>query len=174
MPDFGPRWTLEEGYRIELFAEQDQITEQDVLDLWDQEGVVIPAEAQRRISEVAFIATHETAGLAGVSSAYLEHNAQLRMDLWYYRAFVASGHRKSVAATNLALRGREHFKELFVSGEDTRGAGMIFEVENEGLKRYFNEARWWPTDFLFIGENARGDHVRVHYFPGSLAPDPPR
>jgi hypothetical protein len=29
-----------------------------------------------------------------------------------------------------------------------------------------------PTDFLFIGENSRGDHVRVHYFPGVAAPDP--
>jgi hypothetical protein len=27
-----------------------------------------------------------------------------------------------------------------------------------------------PTDFTFIVENQRGDHVRVHYFPGALAP----
>jgi hypothetical protein len=29
-----------------------------------------------------------------------------------------------------------------------------------------------PTDFTFIGENDRGDHVRVHYFPGAEAPGP--
>jgi hypothetical protein len=29
-----------------------------------------------------------------------------------------------------------------------------------------------PTDFLFIGENRYGAHVRVHYFPGVTAPDP--
>jgi hypothetical protein len=29
-----------------------------------------------------------------------------------------------------------------------------------------------PTDFWYIGGNERGDHVRVHYFPGALAPAP--
>ena len=46
----------------------------------------------------------------------------------------------------------------------------IYEVENEGLKRHFDDALSLPTDFTFIGENQRGDHVRVHYFPGALAP----
>jgi hypothetical protein len=44
----------------------------------------------------------------------------------------------------------------------------IYEVENEGLKRHFDDAL--PTDFTFLGENQRGDHVRVHYLPGALAP----
>jgi hypothetical protein len=38
------------------------------------------------------------------------------------------------------------------------------------LKRHFDDALWLPTDFTFIGENQRGDYVRVHYFPGALAP----
>lgn len=50
---------------------------------------------------------------------------------------------------------------------------MIFEVENEGLKEYFNGALWLPLEFTFVGENERGDHVRVRYFPGALAPAPP-
>ena len=79
-------------------------------------------EARRRLSEVLLVATTDSRGLVGVSSAYVQHNPQLRMDLWYYRAFVARAHRKS----NVASR--------------------------------------------FIGENQRGDHVRVRYFPGALAP----
>jgi hypothetical protein len=55
---------------------------------------------------------------------------------------------------------------------DPRGIGIIYEVENEGLKRHFPLALWLPTEFTFIGENAKGDHVRVHYFPGALAPKP--
>ena len=38
------------------------------------------------------------------------------------------------------------------------------------VKRHFDDALWLPTDFTSIGENQRGDHVRVHYFPGALAP----
>jgi hypothetical protein len=41
-------------------------------------------------------------GLVGVSSAYVQHNPQLRMDLWCYRALVARAHRKS----NVASRWR--------------------------------------------------------------------
>ena len=119
------------------------------------------------------VAIDEVDGVVGVSSAYPQRNPQLRMDLWYYRAFVASGHRNISLAVLLALRGRDHLQERFLSGRDTRGAGIIYEVENEGLKRDADQALWLPTLVTFIGENERGDHVRVRYFPGALAPEPP-
>ena len=166
-------WKLDPGYRIDLFAQRDEIGEGEVIDLWTREGVVDPEQAQRRIHEVLLVAVHESGDLAGVSSAYLKQNRQLAMDLWYYRAFVAGAHRKSNVAVNLALSGRDHLQRRFVSGEDARGGGVVYEVENEGLKRYFDDALWLPTDFTFIGENRNGAHVRVRYFPGALAPDPP-
>ena len=46
-------------------------------------------EARRRLSEVLLVATTDSGKLVVVSSAYIQHNPQLRMDLWYYRAFVA-------------------------------------------------------------------------------------
>ena len=95
---------------------------------------------------------------------------QLRMDLWYVRAFTASAYRKSLIATSLAVRGRVYLEEAFVSGRDTRAAGMIYEVESELLKSLFPNAVWKPADVLFIGENEQGAHVRVHYFAGALAP----
>jgi hypothetical protein len=94
------------------------------------------------------------------------------MDLWYYRAFVASAHRRGNLAVQLALRGRDLLERNWVDGIDRRGSGLVYEVENEGLKRYFNDAVWFPTDVIFIGENARGDHVRVRYHPGARAPLP--
>ena len=116
--------------------------------------------------------THSSGDLVGVSSAYLQRNEQLGMDLWYYRAFVAREHRRSGMALSLAMTGRDYLTEQFTSGRDRRCAGMIFEVENDGLKRFFNGALWMPTGFTFIGENSRGDHVRVRYFPGAQAPLP--
>ena len=166
------RWRLDDGYRIELFAEQDAVGEGDVIDLWSRELPLSEAERNRRVHEVLLVATTGGGELAGVSSAYLKRNDQLGMDLWYYRAFVPDRHRQSNVAVNLALIGRDHLEERFVSGRDPRAGGMIYEVENEGLKRHFDEALWLPTDFTFIGENERGDHVRVRYFPGALAPEP--
>lgn len=166
------RWRLDEGYRIELFAEQDGVSAEDVLALWGRELPLADEERGRRIHEVLLVATTDGGELVGVSSAYLQQNEQLAMDLWYYRAFVASGHRQSNVAVNLALIGRDHLEQRFVSGADPRAGGMVYEVENEGLKRHFDDALWLPTDFTFIGENERGDHVRVRYFPGALAPEP--
>jgi hypothetical protein len=171
MPDYGI--PLDERYRIEPFSES-AVSREDVLSLWTRESAVPAAEAARRIEEVLLVAVERDEGVVGVSSSYLQRNEQLQMDLWYYRAFVARAHRMSSLAVLLALIGRDHLKTQFVTGRDTRAAGVVYEVENEGLKRTFNAALWLPTEFTFIGENARGDHVRVHLFPGALAPDPPR
>ena len=80
--------------------------------------------------------------------------------------------RHAFVATSLAVLGREHLEEAFVSGRDTRAAGLIYEVESEILKQLFPNAIWSPADVLFIGENPQGAHVRVHYFPGAIAPEP--
>ena len=168
------RWILDEGYRVELFDEQDTIGPDDVLELWSREGAVPEIEAKRRLPEVHLVGITDEGELAGLSTARIRRNDQLHMDLWFYRAFVAKGHRMSNLAVTLALQGRDLLQERFVSGKDPRAAGIYYDVENEGLKRYFNEAVWYPLRFVFIGENPEGAHVRVWYFPGALAPEPPR
>jgi hypothetical protein len=163
-------FVLEDRYRLEPFAGSGSVSPDDVLALWKREGAVPEPEAQRRVHEVHLVAVDKDEGVVGVSSSYLQRNQQLRADLLYYRAFVARYHRKSSLAGLLAVRGREVLDDLFVKGEESRAAGIVYEVENPGLKSYFNRALWLPTDFTFIGENERGDHVRVHYFPGALVP----
>jgi hypothetical protein len=165
-------YPLEDRYRIAPMAEAGSAAADQVLALWAREGAVPEVEAQRRVHEVHLVATDRADGVVGVSSAYLQRNAQLGLDLWYYRAFVAKAHRRSTLAVHLALQGRDLLEGRFVSGEDTRAPGIIYEVENAGLKQYFNKALWLPTEFTFIGENERGDHVRVRYFPGAEAPSP--
>jgi hypothetical protein len=80
--------------------------------------------------------------------------------------------RHSNLAGRLALAVQDHLRRRFVDGEDTRAAGMAMEIENDGLKTYFNRALWLPLNFHFIGEAPHGAHVRVHYFPGARAPLP--
>lgn len=166
------RWQLDPGYRIELFSEQESIGAREIIELWTGEAGLSPAEAERRVAEVLFVACSLQGQLAGICTAYLARNDQLRTELWHSRTFVAAAHRKSNIAVSIALAGRDHLQDRFASGADRRGIGIIFEVENRGLQQAFPEARWMPTDFQFIGENSRGAHVRVHYFPGAPAPEP--
>jgi hypothetical protein len=163
-------WASDTGYRIVPFAEQDAVTPDDVVELWTSEGVLDEAEARRRVDEVLLVAIDDGDRVAGVTTRYLNHNEQLRMDLWHIRAFTAEAHRKSAIATALAVRGREYLEAAFASGRDTRAAGLIYEVESEILKRIFPNAIWKPADVIYIGDNAQGAHVRVHYFAGALAP----
>lgn len=160
------------GYRIEPFAEQASVTADDVVDLWTREHVLDPEEAERRVAEIVVVATDAQDRLVGVCTVYLQANDQLRSELWYTRGFVAAAHRKSGLGMALGAAVRDHLVERYRSGADRRGIGILWVVENEVLKRVFPQAIWPRMQFAFIGEDEAGSHVRVHYFPGALAPGP--
>lgn len=40
------------------------------------------------------------------------------------------------------------------------------------MRKYLNTAIWQPVDFIFVGDNERGDPVRVDYLPGAQVPLP--
>jgi hypothetical protein len=157
-------------YRAVPLAESG-LTEDDVLALWSRETGIPEADARRRVHEVQLVAV-KGGELAGISTAYIKRNEQLGMDFWHYRTYVAVADRHSSLAGRLALAVRDHLERRFADGEDTRTGGMLMEVENEGLKTYFNRALWLPLGFTFIGQNQHGAHVRVRYFPGARAPLP--
>jgi hypothetical protein len=163
-------YPVDPSYRVVRLAESG-LTNDDVLALWSHETGMADAEARRRVHEVQLVAVKE-GRLAGVSTAYIQRNEQLRMDLWHYRTFVVAADRRSNLAGRLALAGRDHLEREFEEGADTRAPGMAMEIENEGLKTYFNRALWLPLNFNFIGTNSIGQHVRVHYFPGARVPAP--
>lgn len=165
-------WQPGQGYRIAAFSEQTTVAAEDVVALWTSEGGLTQAEAERRLDELLLVGIAPDGSLAGISTAYLAPNAQLRGNLWYYRTFVPAGHRKTNVAVSLIQASRDRILERFTQGEDRRGLGFIFELENEGLKRRFPKGIWHESDVLFIGENAHGAHVRVRYFPGVPAPEP--
>jgi hypothetical protein len=166
-------YPLEDRYRVLRLGESSEIGPDDVIRLWEREGAMPePDEAQRRVREVELVAVDPGGSVVGISTLYLATNPQLRTDLWHYRTYVAEDHRLSNIAAQLIFRNRDLAEERFVTGEDTRAAGIVFELENDGMKAYFNKALWLPADFTFIGENEYGDHVRVHYFPGATVPAP--
>ncbi len=164
--------SLHEGHRIVLIGETDAVTDRDVLELWVREGAMLREEAERRTDEVLMVAIGPGDELAGVSTAYIRPNEQLGLDLWHYRTYVAPDHRMENLSLNLLWSSRDHLRDRFVAGDDTRAPGMLMEVENEFLKSYYNTGYWVISDFTFIGESERGAHARVHYFPGARVPEP--
>ena len=165
---------LDPAYRIAVFADAEDVAAEDVIDLWAREGAVAGAEAQRRVAEVLMVATHGTDGLVGVLTAYVDRNPQLRMDLWYVRAFVSNDHRTANVAAQLIIHAVGLLEQRFENGLDERAGGVVLVVQNEGVKRGLPDAVWMPLAFHYIGDNVRGAHLRVHYFPRARAPLPSR
>lgn len=166
-------YPLEERYEVEPLAGSDRTGPDDVLAMWaSEQAIPDEAEARRRVHEVQMVALGPVGDVAGVSTAYLQRNPQLRLDLWYYRTYVARPHRHSNLAAQLIFRTRDLIEERHARGQERRAEGILFELENPGMRAYFNRGLWLPANFLFISENERGAHVRVHYFADARAPTP--
>jgi hypothetical protein len=169
----GTDYSIGDRYRVEPYTGSGAATADDILAMWAGEGVIPEADARRRVHQALNVVIDRDEGVIAVSTAYLQRNAQLRMDLWYFRSFVSAAHRNTHVATQLTFHNRDLLEERFVSGEDTRAGGIAFELENEGMRKYFNKAVWLPADFIFVGDNPRGVPIRIHYFPGAHAGPPP-
>jgi hypothetical protein len=160
------------GHRIEPFDAQDEVSADDVVAIWRRETGMPEDVARERVGQLLVVAIGDEGDVAGVSTAYLRRNEQLRMEMWHVRVFVARAHRGGKLAIALAQRGRELLRDRHADADgDTRAGGVLFEVQHEGLKT-IDRAHWRRTGFTFIGENEHGDHVRVAFFDGVLAPEP--
>jgi hypothetical protein len=164
-------WSIDERYRAEPYTADPEVADA-ILELWAREGVVPEDEAQRRVHETLNVVMDRDEGVVALSTAYIERSAQLDLDLWYFRTFVSTPHRNTHIATQLTMHNRDLLESRFTSGEDTRAAGVCFELENQGMRKYINTAIWQPVDFIFVGDNEQGVPVRVHYFPGAQVPLP--
>jgi hypothetical protein len=165
-------WSIDERYRVEPYRGDAQTAGQ-ILALWAREAAVPNAdEARRRVHEALNVVIDRDEGVVALSTAYIRKSPQVDLDLWYFRTFVSSAHRNTHIATQLTMHNRDLLEQRFLSGEDTRAAGVAFELENPGMRKYINTAIWQPVDFIFIGDNERGVPIRVHYFPGARVSSP--
>lgn len=160
-------------YRLLRFADTSEVDDETVLEFWEREGALPPgSDGRERLQEVSFVALDYDGTLVAVSTVYLQRSDRLRTDMWHLRGYVAASHRRSALAVRLLSENRKYLEARFVSGEDTRGPGLLMEIENPELQAGRTEAVWaadWAPGvrYTFIGENERGDHVRVHWFPGA-------
>jgi hypothetical protein len=161
---------LPEGTSIVLFADADDVTEQDVLDLWARDGTLAGEEAHRRLEQVFMVAVAAEAGLIGVMTAFLAPVDQLRLDLWVLRALVDAEHRRSNVVRRLFYGSVAELEARYVDGRDRRGAGTFSVFENAGLQARYTTAVT-PSGNTYIGDSPRGEPMFVRYFQGATIPD---
>lgn len=160
---------LPEGYRLEnVWESKSQELRDEIVRFW-LASAALPARdrAVERVDQVIFIVRHGEGGIAGVSTVYKRFNAQLNGTFYCFRCFVAEAHRQENLGAVLLLAARDFLNERFSSGKDPGAIGLFVEVENERLRRLRNQAIWPYSKLVFVGKNARGDHLRVYYFDGA-------
>ncbi len=164
--------TLPGGQSVALLLGHDSVTREDVVAFWVGQGVLSAADAWRRVSQVLLVATDAAGAVAAVGTVYLGWQEQLRAEMWHYRTFVGPEHRGGALALTLSAMTHAHLEARWAAGVDRRAPGVVFEVQNEGLRRHFADAVWPRTQMAFLTRRSDAD-VRVRWFPGALAPPPP-
>jgi hypothetical protein len=167
-PAYSGGWLPGDGYRIEPVP--GPVPVEKVVEMWLREGVLDRAEAERRTTELLFVATDSAGEPVGAATAYLDFNLQLHALFWYVRAFVATAHRQSNIAFALAMTMRDHLADRFAGG-DQRGRGVLWELINPGLRKRWPDGWWVTADFVLVGRHEEAD-IRVHPFAGAEAPAP--
>lgn len=165
---------MSDAYAYRPLAGHPHVTADGVRRLWIDEGALDPQTADRRLAEVLLVATAQDGDLAAVSTVFLSFEPQLRLDLWFFRTYVAAAHRRSWVAQTLAIAVIERLEARWRTGEDRRGAGVGMHMQNADLRAAFPEADWYRLGGMRYVTRTPAADLRVRYFPGALAPDPPR
>jgi hypothetical protein len=160
---------LPSGYWLEnVWENKGEELREEIVRFW-LASAALPARdrAVERVDQVIFIVRHGNGEIAGVSTVYKRLNAQLGNTFYYFRCFVAEAHRQENLGAVLLLAARDFLNERYASGKEPEAIGLFVEVENERLKTMRNQAVWPYSQMVYVGKNARGDHLRVFYFDGA-------
>lgn len=146
-------------------AVDDELVAQ-LVDFWTANNALTEAQARARAPQAVVVARDEDQAIVAVSTTIAQHSPQLGRRFWFTRVFVAQPARRQRLAMQIFAAARDTLEAAFVRGEDPACIGIVVEVESAVLKAHRNQAVW-QTGPVFFGRNARGDHLRVYYFPGA-------
>jgi len=156
---------------VRLIDVWQQASEQDRNDaraLWLEQGAINDEAAiNQRLSQLCVLARGADDRLLAISTAYEQLSPRLNNYFYTMRMFVGQDARRAQIGFRLLHKLIEILESRFVSGEQTRSIGVLFELENQAVQKARPQAIWPTTGFVYVGNNARGDHIRVRYFKGA-------
>lgn len=149
-----------------LWQQLDSTAHADVKSLWKKHLIVPEDQIDKRSKQVVFAVKTPAGEVIGVSTAYRVYVDQLKHHLYAYRCFIDPGYRMPGLVSMLTVKTRDLLEEVHATDgpAETRCIGMIAVVENERLMKYRNEAIWPASKMVYIGNTAKGQHIRVYYF----------
>jgi len=142
---------------------------EEIVDFWIEEKAIPQREiAEKRVDEVCLIARDAENKIISVNTVYKQYSPELKNYFYYYRTFVCPRARKYNVIGEMLFNTIDRLEERFAEKIDNETIGIFLEVENKDLKKRFNQAIWPSSNFVYVGTNQKGDHLRVHYFKNAL------
>jgi len=161
--------TLQKKFTIHnVWKKVDPILADEIATLWlEQKALPDRRQAIERSQQVVFIARGEDGKIAGVSTAYKQLNPQIEHYFYYMRAFVHPDYRDGDIGRIFTRAIVSFFELQYVTGVDKEVIGVFMEIENQFFQKFRRDAIFPEADFVYIGKNERGVHLRVRYFEGA-------
>ena len=150
-----------------VWSPKNQDLLEEIVLFWNQYKAIPPGESGiDRAKDVVFIARDQEGKIAAVSTVKIHFTKFLKLNMFYYRCFVAPEHRRKRLMTEITVHTRD-----FLETEHKRikplCAGMIAELQNPDLNTYRREAVFTASGLTFIGYNSKGFQMRIYYFKGA-------
>lgn len=141
--------------------------ETELVNFWIKNNAIEDAKlATQRAKQVACLVRSEDGEIVGVSTAVPRIVPRLKQPMFYYRNFIAEGHRGKQLAPPFLEMTKTVLQEFNAAQANPVCLGILIELENKGLAAHRNEAQW-KEGFTFIGYSPKGNHMRVWYFEGA-------
>ena len=134
---------------------------------WQRHDAILdPGDLERRLAQVAMIATAPDGSVAAVSTAMPLLIPRFGQPMYYFRAFVGTTWRTSKLVRDITNRSCASL-EAFARERGFPCIGVLLELENEGFYRALRKPVWWNPRFYYVGKSDRGLEVRAYYFEGA-------
>ncbi|MFO1284836.1 MAG: hypothetical protein U1F51_20685 [Burkholderiales bacterium] len=156
---------------VEVLGRLTPAVRDEIVGMWTAEGVVAPAEAQRRVAEVVLVARAADGTVAGVNTAYVQKAPGTSANYWFYRMFLRPAHRG-----NWALPRAMFVHAIEVLRRHPHPAhplGLVAIVENPRLMRKAAAATVAELGATRLGRDAQGRDVWCVNFDGTVPVAPP-
>jgi len=140
----------------------------EVIELWNTLGALPPnVNPQERVKQVVCVIESDNR-IIGVSTTKRVLIKQLNNNYFFnYRLLIHPEYRIPGLTEKLGKNTIERLENDFITGK-TDCIGMITLVENNEYKDHRKQAVWPDTGFIYIGNSAKGHHLRVRYFKGAI------
>ncbi|MCP4426250.1 MAG: hypothetical protein GY803_17300 [Chloroflexi bacterium] len=157
-----------QNYRLEnVWESKTNELRNEIIQFWLEHGALVARQqAGERVDQVIFVVRDQSDQIVAVNTAYQQYNQQLRNHFYYYRAFVSEPHRQSDLAAQLTLTACDYFNQQFLAGRNPQLIGVFTVIESAILRKHGTQAVWRNT-LIYIGQDSRGNHLRVFYFDGA-------